>query len=154
MEYQIRWSIAQKSSGYNPVTKQTLKIFYPPPYERTVWHFKDANSDHIKRAIDIFDWESTLNYLDDNDQISVFSKTIMNIVTNFIPNETITCDDRDLPWMNSIIKNLIRAKDNFKKKFVRKSNNMHHPCDFKNLQNHLNQSIQIAKQSYVNKIDQ
>ena len=56
--------------------------------------------------------------------------------------------------MKSFIKNLIRAKDNFYKKFVRKSNNLYHLCAFKNLQNHLNQSIQIAKQNYVNKIAQ
>ena len=135
-------------------TKSDLKTFYPPPYERTVLHFKHANSDHIKRAIDIFDWESTLNYIDVNDQVSIFNSTILNIVSNFIPNETMTCDDRDPPWVNSFIKNLIRAKDNFYKKFVRKSKNMYHLCAFKNLQNHLNQSIQIVKQNYVNKIAQ
>ena len=119
-----------------------------------MWHLKHANSDHIKRAIDIFDWESALNYIDVNDQVSVFNSTILNIVSNFIPNETITCDDRGPPWMNSFIKNLIRAKDNFYKKFVRKSNNMYNLCPFKILQNHLNQPIQIAKQNYVNKIAQ
>ena len=56
--------------------------------------------------------------------------------------------------MKSFIKNLIRAKDNFCKKFIRKSNDMYHHYAFKNLQNHLNQSIQIAKQNYVNKIAQ
>ena len=71
-------------------SKFDLKIFYPPPDERTVWHFKHANSDHIKGAIGMFDWESALNYFDPNDQVSVFSSTIMNIVTNFIPNEAIT----------------------------------------------------------------
>ena len=60
----------------------------------TVWHFKNADSDHIKRSIDIFDWEFALNYLDGNDHISAFNSTIVNTVTNFIPNETITCDDR------------------------------------------------------------
>ena len=99
-----------------------------------MWHFKNANSDHIKRAIDTFVWESALNHIDANDQVSVFNSTILNIVSNFIPNETITCDDRDPPWMNSFIKNLIRAKDNFYKKFVRKSNNMCHPYAFKNLE--------------------
>ena len=84
-----------------------------------VWHFKHANSDHIKRAIDIFDWESSLNCIDANDQVSVFNSTILNIVSNLIPNGTITCDERDPPWMNSFIKNLFRAKDNFYK-----SNNM------------------------------
>ena len=129
--------------------KFDLKIIYPPPYEKMVWHFKNASSDHIKRAIDIFDWESALNYIDANDQVSVFNSTILNIVTNFILNENITCDDRDPPWMNSFIKNLIRVKDNFYKKFVRKSDNMYHLCPFKNLQNHLNQSSQIAKQNYL-----
>ena len=112
-------------------------------------------TDHIKRTIDIFDWESALNYIDANDQVSVFNSTILNIVSNFIPNETITCDDQDAPWMNSFIKNLIRAKDNFCKNFVRKSNNMYHHCGFENLQNHLNQSIQIAKKKTMfNKIAQ
>ena len=119
-----------------------------------MWHFKHANSDHIKRATDIFDWESALIHIDANYQVPVFNSTILNIVSNFIPNETITCDDRDPPWMNSFIKNLIRAKDYFYEKFVRKSNNMYHLCAFKNLQNHLNQSIQIAKQNYINKIAQ
>ena len=42
----------------------------------------------------MFDWESALNYLDASNQVSVFNSTIMNIATNFVPNETITCDDR------------------------------------------------------------
>ena len=82
--------------------KFDLKIIYPPQYDRTVWHIKHANSDHIKRAIHIFDWESALNCIDVNDQVSVFNSTIRNIVSNFIPNETITCDDQDPPWMNSL----------------------------------------------------
>ena len=55
--------------------------------------FNHANSDHIKRSIDIFDRESALNNLGANDQVSVFSSSIMNIVTNFISNETKTCHD-------------------------------------------------------------
>ena len=47
--------------------------------------FQAANSDHIKRAIDVFDWESTLNYLDVNGQVFVFNSAIMTIITNSIP---------------------------------------------------------------------
>ena len=28
-----------------------LKVFYRPPYERTVWHFSRVNSDHIKKPL-------------------------------------------------------------------------------------------------------
>ena len=51
--------------------KFDLKVFYPPPYERTVWYFSRVNSDHIKKAINLFDWESLLNNLDVNEQVSV-----------------------------------------------------------------------------------
>ena len=85
--------------------KFNLKIFYPPPYESMVWHFKYANSDHMKRAISIFDWESELNYLDANDQVSLFNSTIKNIVTNFIRNRTVSCDDR-YNYVNKIAQKL------------------------------------------------
>ena len=67
--------------------KFDLQIFFPPPYEKTVRHFKPANSDHIKRAIDIFDWERALNYADADDQVSVFDSRILNVFSNFIANE-------------------------------------------------------------------
>ena len=41
------------------------------PSDRTVWHFKYADSDHVKRALDIFNWESALNNLDANDQVAI-----------------------------------------------------------------------------------
>ena len=102
-------------------------------YERMVWYFKHVKSNHIKRSTDILDWEVPLNNLDANDQVSVFNSTVMNIVINFIANEALTYDD-DLepPWMNSFIKTFIHTKDNFYKKFVRKSNEIYHLCAFKN----------------------
>ena len=94
-----------------------------------MWHFKHANYDHIKRAIDIFDWESALNHIDANDPVSVFNSAILNIVSNFILNETITCDDRDPPWMDSYKKPCL-CKRSFYKKFVCKSNNMYRHKNF------------------------
>ena len=32
-----------------------LGILFPPPYFRDVWHYHDANTDLIRRAIDMFD---------------------------------------------------------------------------------------------------
>ena len=128
--------------------KFDLKVFYLPPYERTVWHFFWANSDHIKKAINLFDWESSLNNLNVNKQASVFNETIMNIMSNFVPNELITCDDRDPPWKNRYIKNLIAAINDFHKKFVLPSSNTGSLLMFKNLQNQSIQSIHAAKQRY------
>ena len=40
-------------------------------------------------------------------------KTILNRVSNFIPHETIIFEDRDPPWINTRIKNLINEKKYF-----------------------------------------
>ena len=44
--------------------------------------------------------------------ISIFNQTIINILGNFIPYETVLFDDRDPPWMNKEIKkkNLRKGK--------------------------------------------
>ena len=41
--------------------------------------------------------------------VFVFNKTIKNIFSNFIPHETVTCDDP--PWINNNIKQLIQEKN-------------------------------------------
>ena len=37
-------------------------------------------------------------------------KHILNIIQNFIPHETIICDDRDPPWINKELKKLMVGK--------------------------------------------
>ena len=36
--------------------KLNLKIFYPPLYEREIWHYQKANIENIRKAIDQFPW--------------------------------------------------------------------------------------------------
>ena len=64
---------------------------YPPPYEREIWHYQRGNVDQIQQATEQFSWE------------------------NYIPHETITCDDKDPPWFNKNIKQLIQEKQYMKK---------------------------------------
>ena len=45
-----------------------------------------------------------------NEKVDIFNKTILNILGNFIPDETLICDDRDPPWFNNKIKSLIHEK--------------------------------------------
>ena len=51
-----------------------------------------------------FDWERDFFNLGINEMVSVCNAAIRNITANFIPHETIICDDRDPPWVNNIIK--------------------------------------------------
>ena len=105
--------------------KFNLKIYYPPPYLREVWHCKEANADLIKRAISNFNWERAFsnNNANNNEKVSLFNKTILNILNNYILHETIICDDKDPPRFNSRIKLLIEDKSKIRKSYQRFKSN-------------------------------
>ena len=50
--------------------KFNLSIFYPPPYERTVWYYERANTELIRRAIDQFDWLRALSNVNVNEKFT------------------------------------------------------------------------------------
>ena len=87
--------------------KFNLSILYPPPYERTVLYYEKANTELIRRTIDQFDWLRTLSSVNVDEKVYFFTKTLLNIIQNFIPHETIICDERDPPWINKEIKKLM-----------------------------------------------
>ena len=41
-----------------------------------------------------------------------FNKTILNTLSNFIPDEILTCDDKDPPWFNKKIKGINPGQNN------------------------------------------
>ena len=98
---------------YHQITyaKFNLKIYFPPPYEREIWHYEKANVDHIRRSIDKFSWERCFANTNVNNKVHRFNKTIKNIMSNHIPHKTIICNDRDPSWINKDIKQLIFDKN-------------------------------------------
>ena len=62
--------------------------------------FFSKNSDCIKIAVDLFDWESALIDFDVNNQLSLFNDTITNIIT-INSNEINISDDRESPLMKT-----------------------------------------------------
>ena len=43
-------------------------------------------------------------YINVNEKVNLFNKTIRNIIRYYIPHETVTCDDRDPTCINKDIK--------------------------------------------------
>ena len=85
----------------------------------------------------------------------LFSKTILNIIRNFIPQEVVTCDNRDPPWMARLIKKAIKDKNLFYQRFVKNTdftNNSSNLERFCLLQNNLTITVETAKQQYFAKI--
>ena len=80
---------------------------YLPPYLREIWHYIEANTGLIRRAIKEFNWERAFSNASVNEEDKIFNRTILDILSNFIPHEIIVCDDKDPTWLNNKIKTLI-----------------------------------------------
>ena len=132
--------------------KFELKIYYPPPYEREVWHYQEVDSILIKRAIHEFIWKRALSNLNVDEQVTVFNRTILNILKNFIPHETIVCDSKDPPWFNKRIKSLIQEGTLLIETFRKNRNNVEIIACFNKFNNRLALLINTAKQNFYSKI--
>ena len=97
MESGVHSSLHEKCHHQITYAKLNLKIYYPRPYEQEVWHYQNANIDNIRKAISEFSWEMHFANSDVNEKMHLFNKTITNIVCNYIPHETIICNDKDPP---------------------------------------------------------
>ena len=70
-----------------------LSIKSPTPYGSLIWDYKKAITEKITIPIEQVYWEN-------NQQVAIFNKTIINIFSNFASNRLVICDDRNPPWIN------------------------------------------------------
>ena len=77
--------------------KFDLKVYYPPSYEKPVWHYIYANTVQDINALVSFNWEQGLPNSFIDKKISVLHETIITAVSNSIPNETKVSDDQNPP---------------------------------------------------------
>ena len=81
--------------------------------------------------------------------VSLFNRTIKNILSNYIPHETIICDDKDPPWFNNNIKQLIQEKNNTYKSHILSDKNPQFFERVKSLQNQVKCSIEGSKKIII-----
>ena len=98
--------------------KFNLKIHYLTPYQGKVWHYQKTNVDQIRQPISEFPWDNCFANINVNEQVQLLTQTFQNTISTYIPYETITCDDKNPPWIDEKIKNLVHHKNRIKGKCV------------------------------------
>ena len=73
----------------------------------------------------------------------MFNKIIKNIMSNYIPHKTITCDNRDPPWINKDIKQLILDKNHAYKSYIRNDKSLQFINQFQFLETKLRINITV-----------
>ena len=98
-----------------------------------------------------FNWERGFSNLNINEMVSVCHTTIKNIMANFIPHETINCDDRDTPWINNRIKKIIYERNSLYKDY-RKNNDTQIFEELTLLQKKLHLAMEESKDTYYSNL--
>ena len=88
-----------------------MQVEYPPPCQRHVWNYAQANKDGIISALQNVDLNRLFANKTVHQQVNLHDDIILNVFKNFAPNEFITCNDGDLPGINDNMKNKINWKN-------------------------------------------
>ena len=62
----------------------------------------------------VMDTHTARHTLSVSNSTEVENKTLINISSKFVPNRSITCDDRGPPWMSKFVKNKNRKTKSIK----------------------------------------
>ena len=54
LESAVSYALHQNCHHQIILSKFNLKVYYPPPYERIIFHYSQASVDHIQQAINLF----------------------------------------------------------------------------------------------------
>ena len=94
--------------------------FRMPPtlFARKIWHFNRANTVAIKKSMTSFPWIQHLS-LNSNPNWQVKTFILLNIMSNFVPNETKRFVPRDPPWINKPLKSMLNRKNRLYKRYKR-----------------------------------
>ena len=141
-------NLITKSGVQIVYAKLNLQIYFPPPYLREVWYYKDANTELIKRAFCEFNWQRAFLNTTVDGKVVIFTKTVFNNISSFIPHEIYLCNDKKPPWFNKkMIRTLIKEKNMAFNRYRNNSSNLELKRHLKFLQENLNASIESSKQS-------
>ena len=76
MEFVVHFSIHPKCHHQITYAKFSLKIHYPSPLKRKIWHYDQVNVDHIRKAVNLFPWEKALRNVNINDMMFYLTKRL------------------------------------------------------------------------------
>ena len=77
---------------------------------------------------------------------------LLNIYSNYIPNKTVLCDDKDPPWMTNGIRTAIEMKNNACKEYIRSGLRHNYYVRLENLTIELSNLIRDTKTEYHSKL--
>ena len=91
-----------------------------PPYKRRMWDYKVADVSSIRESFMNIDWYLGFGNLEPNLMVDKFTKIILRIIAENVPNRVITINEKNPPWITKEVKTVIRCKHRIYNKYVKR----------------------------------
>ena len=98
----------------------------------------------------MFDWNADIPC--PNEQVKLLNEVLLNIYSNFIPNEVNTIRPRQAPWITLTVKNFLRKKSRAYQSFVRNGQPDDKREGIQNMTSEGSRLIEGAKRNYFLKV--
>ena len=130
--------------------KVNFRIPPPLPFERKIWHYNRANTAAIKRSMVNFPWAQHLSLNQNpNWQVKTFTEIVLNIMSNFVPNETKRFVPRDPPWITKPLKSMLNRKNRLYKSYKRNGFKEDDKVRMDAFRTECQKAVETAKLSYL-----
>ena len=91
-----------------------------PPYTRKIWYYDKEDFVKIMKSIGMFRWQENLQKVAcPNAQVKLLNQVLLNIYSNFIPDQVKTIKPRQAPWITKTVRNFLKKKNRAYKSFVK-----------------------------------
>ena len=126
-----------------------------PSYTREIWYYDKADFVAIMKSIEMFKWHEHLDKIKcPNEQVKLLNEVLLNIYSNFIPNQTKTIRPRQLPWITQAVKKFLRKENHAYKTFVKNGRPEDKLEEMQNMISEGAKMIEDAKRNYLRKTGQ
>ncbi|MCG7868140.1 MAG: endonuclease/exonuclease/phosphatase family protein [Candidatus Thiodiazotropha taylori] len=132
-----------------------LKFLRPKviAFKRRVWNYKRADFDNFRYLLSQSDLETRLASINNIDEsVKYITETIHEAASRSIPNNVVIIKQSDHPWVTCQIKQLIRKRKRYHKKF-KNTSNLQYWAIYKKFRNKVVDELRKSKRNYFDKIE-
>jgi hypothetical protein len=124
----------------------------PPPYKRRIWDYKNSDICAIRQKLSDLDWHSLFSQLNVNEMALVFTDTVLDVFSKYIPNKLVTCHDKDAAWITPQVKTAIKRNSRTYSKWNKRGRKPDERAKVIEVQNQTSKMITEAKNNYFKKL--
>ncbi|MEW8542639.1 MAG: reverse transcriptase family protein, partial [Candidatus Thiodiazotropha sp.] len=120
-------------------------------YKRRVWNYDKADFNLFRNLLSNVDWNCIINENDIEKAVENFTNLLIQTAEKSIPNKIATIRPNEYPWINGMIRKLIRKRKRLYRR-AKRSNVQQVWQNFKKIRNTVIREIRKSKQEYFNKL--